>query len=156
MNSPKVLALSALIGVLAGLRTFTPPAVLSQVVKRRHLPLQRSPLGMLAAVKLSKSLTKIAAGELVTDKLPFTPSRLKPGPLSARMLSGALCGAALCVSAKEPFEKGAALGALGALAGSYAGYYLRQRLDRDYSDIAVALAEDAVAIGGSIAISYSV
>jgi uncharacterized membrane protein len=154
MNTPKVLALSAAVGALAGLRAFTPPAVLSHAV-RRNVLLRRSPLKLLATARLSKGLTSMAAGELVTDKLPFTPSRLKSGPLAARMASGAVCGTALCISARESVGKGAALGAVGALAGALAGYHLRQRLDREMPDFTVALVEDAIAVGGSIAVVYA-
>ena len=155
MKTSKVLALSVAIGALAGLRTFTPPAVLSRAARRRSLSRRKNILTRLATSKVANSLTSMAAGELVVDKLPTTPSRLTPGPLTARFVSGALCGAALCASAKKPLGQGALLGGLGAIAGAFAGYHLRQRLDREFPDLPVALIEDAIAIGGSIAVASS-
>lgn len=152
MKASTVLALSAAIGALAGLRTFTAPAVLSQAAKRRYGSRRRNPLKSLATSKLAGRLTTMAASELVYDKLPSTPSRLDSAPLAARLVSGALCGAAVCFSAGEPVGKGAVLGGMGAIAGAYAGYHLRQRLDQNLPDVAVALLEDAIAIGGSVAV----
>ena len=152
MKSSKVLVLSAAIGVLAGLRSFTPPAVLSHAARRRCLRSRKNPLKLLATSKVANTLTSVATGELVADKLPSTPSRLTPGPLAARILSGAVCGAALCASVSEPMGEGAIAGAVGALAGSFAGYHLRQMMDKSMPDIAAALIEDFVAVGGSVAV----
>ena len=44
---------------------------------------------------------------------------------------------------------GAILGGAGAMAGALMGYQVRKRLRRSMPDLAVALLEDAVAIGGS-------
>jgi uncharacterized membrane protein len=153
MKRSSVLALSVAIGALAGLRTFTPPAMLSRKYRRRCLAPRKDVLTLLAVSKVASSLTKMAAGELLADKLPFTPSRLTAGPLAARIASGAVCGAAVSTSAGESMKDGAMLGALGAVAGSFAGYHLRRRLREDFPDVAVALAEDLVAIGGSFAIA---
>jgi len=152
MKTSTVLALSAAIGALAGLRTFAAPAVLSQAAKRRYGSRRRNRLKSFATSRLANSLTSMAASELVYDKLSSTPSRLDAVPLAARLVSGALCGAAVCFSAGEPIGKGAVLGGIGAIAGAYAGYHLRQRLDENLPDVAVALIEDAIAIGGSVAV----
>jgi uncharacterized membrane protein len=151
MKRSTVLALSAAIGALAGLRTFTPPAVLSR--KYRSRSPRNDALTLMAVSKVASSLTKMAAGELLADKLPFTPSRLTAGPLAARIASGAVCGAAISTYAGESLKDGAVLGALGAVAGSLAGYHLRKRLREDFPDLAIAVAEDLIAIGGSFAIA---
>ena len=39
-------------------------------------------------------LAALALGEMLMDKTPFVPARIMPGPLSGRMASGALVGAA--------------------------------------------------------------
>jgi uncharacterized membrane protein len=153
MKTSTVLALSTAIGALAGLRTFTPPAVLSRKYRRRCLSPRKDALTLLAVSKVANSLTKLAAGELLADKLPFTPSRLSAGPLAARIGSGAVCGAAISTYAGGSLKDGAVLGALGAVAGSLAGYHLRRNLDRDFPDLAIAVAEDLIAIGGSFAIA---
>jgi uncharacterized membrane protein len=45
---------------------------------------------------------------------------------------------------------GTVLGALGAIAGSFSGYRIRHKLvkDRGLPDFAVAVMEDAIAVGG--------
>jgi uncharacterized membrane protein len=153
MKTSSVLALSVAIGALAGLRTFTPPAVLSRKYKRRCLSPRKDALTLLGVSKVAGTLTKLAAGELLADKLPFTPSRLTAKPLAARIVSGAVCGAAICAYSGESVKDGAVLGGLGALAGSIAGYQLRRKLRQDFPDLGVAVAEDLIAIGGSLAIA---
>jgi uncharacterized membrane protein len=152
MKREKALVLSTAIGVLAGLRSLTPPAVLSQAARGRCVRSRKNPLKVMASTKVARTLTSMAAGELVADKLAATPSRLSPGPLAARLLSGAICGAALCASAKKPVREGAIAGALGALAGSIAGYHLRHTMSKNMPGFAAALIEDAVTIAGSVAV----
>ena len=138
-------------GVVAGLRSLLAPAVLiwnaqKNVIKRDF------PLAILVSGPASKKMIKLAAGELLADKLPFTPKRISPGPLAARLASGAGCGAAVSWLAKESPMEGALLGSAGALTGAVSGYYARRSLSRNHSDIAVALAEDALAVALAIGI----
>ena len=90
----------------------------------------------------------LAICEFVGDLLPKTPRRTAPAPLVARILSGALCGAAVSIAANQSSFFGATLGALGAVAGAFAGYELRKRLVAALriKDMFVALPEDLVAI----------
>ena len=46
-----------------------------------------SPFATIISPKASKQITDFAVSELIADKLPFTPSRLKSGPFAARILS---------------------------------------------------------------------
>jgi uncharacterized membrane protein len=87
--------------------------------------------------------------ELVTDKLPFTPSRTRPGPFAGRIISGALSGAALAAGTGESLTLGVLLGALGAVLGTLGGYRARVGLVSSLKvpDYVVALAEDATAVG---------
>jgi len=116
---------SLLTGVVAGSRTFLPAGAL---VARG-----RAPRGLLLAT----------AGELVADKLPWAPSRLEPGPLFGRAVSGAVCAVVLGGG-----RRGALLGAAGALAGAGAGAHARAALSGGgaRSDLPGALAEDAAAV----------
>ncbi|MEV0461288.1 hypothetical protein, partial [Catellatospora methionotrophica] len=50
---------------------------------------------VLSSPLVRKSLVATAAGELVADKLPTTPSRLNTGPLLARLALGGLAGGLL-------------------------------------------------------------
>jgi uncharacterized membrane protein len=145
-----VLALG--IGAVAGLRALTAPAVLAWAVKLRWIRLRNSPFAAILSAKASKTITDLAIGELLTDKLPFTPSRLKAGPLASRIVSGAVCGAAINGVAERPLGEGAVLGGVGAIAGAFAGYYTRKRLSGDMPSLGIAVLEDALAIGGGIII----
>jgi uncharacterized membrane protein len=141
------------IGVVAGLRTLTAPAVLAWAAKRRWIRLGNSPFATIISAKASKRITDLAVSELIADKLPFTPSRLKAGPLASRIVSGAVCGATIYGVVKRPLMEGAILGGVGAIAGAFAGYHMRKRLSRDMPDLGVAALEDALAIGGGVLIT---
>ncbi len=143
------------IGFLSGLRTFTPPALVSHAAHHSAaaLELRGTPLSFLASGKTACIFAVFAAGELIADKLPHTPARTEPGPLTARILSGGLCGAALSIARGRRALGGCLFGAVGALAGAFAGYQVRKRITHrkraDIPDFPVALIEDAITIGGA-------
>jgi uncharacterized membrane protein len=141
------------IGVVAGLRALAAPAVLAWAAKLRWIRLGNSPFATIISAKASKRITDLAVSELIADKLPFTPSRLKAGPLASRIVSGAVCGATIYGVVKRPLMEGAVLGGVGAIAGAFAGYHMRKRLSRHMPDLGVAVLEDALAIGGGILIT---
>lgn len=94
----------------------------------------------------------LAAGELVTDKLPQTPSRKVPVQFGTRVLMGGLAGATISMNAGV-WIAGAILGMIGAVAGTLGGANLRAQLAARFkSDRPAALIEDAVAIIGAILI----
>jgi uncharacterized membrane protein len=98
--------------------------------------------------------TLLAVVEIVMDKLPSTPSRLKAPGLIARIVLGGLCGAAIAASAAQSLALGAVFGVAGGVAGALAGHALRVRLVKALKvpDFVIALLEDAVAIGGGLLI----
>ena len=104
------------------------------------------------------TLAALAVVELVNDKLPFTPSRLAPVLLIARILTGGLCGATLAAASQQAIVLGALVGAAGGLAGSFAGYHARQALVKKFGipDILVALVEDAITIGIAVLVDTRV
>lgn len=70
----------------------------------------------------------------------------------ARILTGALCGAALATPSGATLL-GLLLGAVGAVIGTFGGATLRARLAQAFGkDLPAALLEDVVAIGGAILI----
>jgi len=138
--------LAFLIGVVAGLRTMTAPAMVSWAARLGWINLQGTPLAFLGAAVTPWIFTAAAIGELVADKLPKTGSRKAPGPFVARIVMGALCGAAIG-AASHALAAGLVLGALGAVAGTLGGYEFRARLARAAGkDLPIALLEDAIAI----------
>src|ERR1700676_2028969 len=143
-------ALAIGIGVVAGLRALTAPAVLAWAAERKLIRLGSSPFATIISATAAKRMADFAVSELIADKLPFTPSRLNAAPLASRIVSGAICGATIYGIVKRPLIEGAVLGGLGAIAGAFAGYHLRKRLSRDMPDLGVAVLEDAFAIGGGV------
>jgi uncharacterized membrane protein len=60
-----------------------------------------------------------------------------------------LCGACLFIAANQSAALGAVFGAMGAVAGAFAGYEIRKRLVTRFGirDLFVAIPEDLIAIG---------
>ncbi len=105
---------------------------------------------------LRLAFAALAVGELIADKLPATPARTVPPALLFRGISGGFAGRTLALSRHAADRTaGTVAGAFGALIGAYAGLALRGAVGRwtRLPDPLVALAEDAVAIGGAIAAS---
>ena len=145
-----VYVLAFLIGVVAGLRSMTAPAVVSWAARLGWLHLEGSPLAFLGAAVTPYILSVLAIGELINDKLPKTPSRKAPVPFAARVVMGALCGAALGVPS-QALIGGIVAGVVGAVAGTMGGYEARTRLVKATGgkDLPIALIEDVVAVGGA-------
>src|SRR5580765_239472 len=93
-----IYVLAFLIGVVAGLRTMTAPAVVSWAARVGWLKLAGTPLAFMGGAVTPWIFTAAAIGELIADKLPKTGSRKAPGPFIARIVSGSLCGAAVGAS----------------------------------------------------------
>ena len=147
-----IFVLAFLIGVVAGLRSMTAPAVVSWAARLGWIHLEGTPLAFLGYAATPWIVSVLALAELVADQLPKTPSRRTPGPFAARVVMGALCGAALGAAAGEILG-GIFAGALGAIAGTLGGYEFRTRLARAAGrDLPIALLEDAIAIGGGLLI----
>ena len=87
--------LAFLIGAVTGLRALAPAAVVSWAAHLGWLHLQGTWLAFLGAAVTPYILSILALGELITDKLPTTPSRKIPMQFGARIVMGALSGAAL-------------------------------------------------------------
>jgi uncharacterized membrane protein len=144
--------LALLIGVIAGLRTMTAPAAVAWAAHLGWLDLTGSWLAFLGWQWTPWILTALALLEFVADQLPSTPSRTVPPQFGARIVSGALCGAAIGVAAGSLWL-GAGLGIVGAVAGTLGGRAARGAMARAFGrDTPAALIEDAVAIVGALLI----
>jgi uncharacterized membrane protein len=139
--------LAFLIGVVAGLRSITAPAAVSWAARLGWLHLENTALAFLGFAVTPYILSALAIGELINDKLPKTPSRKTPAPFAARVVMGALCGAALGAPG-QTLIGGLLAGAFGGVAGTLGGYEFRSRLVKATGgkDLPVALLEDAIAI----------
>jgi uncharacterized membrane protein len=148
----RVLLFAFLIGWVCGLRSMTAPAVVAWGAHMGWLQLEGSWLAWVANNISLVVFSLLAIGELIADKLPFIPGRTQPGPLGARIVFGALCAAALCLSGGASLLLGAILGGVGGIAGAFAGYNYRRWLSRGAKlpDLLIALLEDLVAVGGGL------
>ncbi len=119
------------LGIVAGLRTFTP---LAAVFLMR---------GTVWGVVFSIA----AVGEYVVDALPTTPSRTSAVGLSARIVSGAVAGWMIATMHTGPAILGAAAGVAGAVIGTFGGHAARLAAIARIGGYPAAALEDAVAIG---------
>jgi uncharacterized membrane protein len=87
-------SLALLIGIVAGMRAMMAPAAVSWAARLGYLGLSGW-LAFLNGPWVPWVLTLLAAGELVTDQLPSTPSRTVPIQFGTRLVVGAVCGAAV-------------------------------------------------------------
>lgn len=149
-----ILLFAFAIGVIAGLRAMTAPAVVSLAAHFKWIDLHDSKLAFLESIVTTGILCLLAMVELFTDKLPKTPNRTSPVQLAARIITGGFSGAALCASANQSLLIGAVVGAIGAIVGTFAGYQLRHRLVQQLKvpDFVIAVIEDVVAVGGALLI----
>src|SRR3954468_13325056 len=154
-DSKKLMALAIGIGAVAGLRSMTAPAAVTWAAHERWISSPGRRFRFLRRNSAASVISALALGELIADKLPFTPNRTAPSALAARILSGAACAAALSASygsEKKYVATTAVVGGLAAVTGAFIGMTARRKLQQklQVSDTAIAVAEDALAIGSGI------
>jgi uncharacterized membrane protein len=151
-----------LIGFATGLRSATPIAAVARAVAAGKIALPL-PFANLGRPRVATAMTAASLGELVVDKLPFTPSRLERRGLIVRSVAGAASGACVAAAQGRPAWRGALPGLLGALAGSFAGYQARtffthvalqagerHRWPPAATRVGLAMVEDAASVGLSL------
>lgn len=152
MSISFALFLAFAIGIVAGMRSMTAPALIAWAAYTHHLNVAGTLLGFMGSRFTLIVFVLFALGELVADKLPNTPARTKAPGLIARLLTGALCGSCLGATIGLSLAPGALLGAAGGIAGAFAGYQWRTGLVRAWHapDYVIALLEDALTIGAGL------
>ncbi len=134
------------IGIVAGMRTTVAPTAVSWAAYLGWLNLGDTWLAFLGSVYAPWILSLCLVGELISDKLPFTPSRKLPGPFVVRLVSGGICGLALGYAGGGALA-GAIGGIGGAVIGTLVGHAARARLAGTLKrDFPAALIEDVIAI----------
>jgi uncharacterized membrane protein len=143
-----------LLGAFCGSRTMLPATMLCWFAFVVKLPTQGTWFAFLASPLVVAVLTTAVIAELIVDKLPITPSRLKAPLLLGRLGAGAFVGAVLAGAMHLNGREGALLGASGALIGTVVGYWLRTGIvmKTGWPDYVVALMEDATTVVGSLAV----
>jgi uncharacterized membrane protein len=131
------LLLAFVFGLVAGLRTFTAPAVFWLI---RH------------AGPWAYGLAVLALLEYAADLHPKAPPRTSTTGLSARFISGAFVGWMTGLSFGGSAIAGAIAGAIGAVIGAYGGLAIRLRATAAIGNVPAGLIEDVVTIAASVAI----
>lgn len=150
-----VYLLALLIGIVAGLRAMTAPAMVAWAAHLGWLDLNGTWLAFFSNTWARWILTVFALGELVTDQLPSTPSRTVPVQFGTRIVTGALSGAAIGAG-NGMLVGGLFAGVVGAIIGTLGGRAFRAGLAKALgSDRPAALIEDVVAIGGALLIGFA-
>jgi uncharacterized membrane protein len=137
---PALLGRAAALGAATGMRS---TVALAALILRRNdgLPTSlRHPAARPAAVIAD-------GGELVIDKLPMAPSRLEPPGLAGRVVSASVAAAVLARSGHRRPIPAMAIASAAALASAKICHDARAALARHLPDPAIAVAEDALAIG---------
>jgi uncharacterized membrane protein len=154
MDSGVTLLLAFCIGIVAGLRSLTAPAVVAWAAHLGWINLSASPLALMGSAWAVGIFTLLALVELVMDQLPKTPARTTAVPLGARIVMGLLTGACVGIAGGASLLLGALLGAVGGIAGAFGGYLARVGLVRrlQVPDFVIAIPEDLIAIGSGLLI----
>ncbi|WP_143312737.1 DUF4126 family protein [Chitinophaga eiseniae] len=138
------------LGIVSGMRSTMGPAFASQYANRYpSRQLKGSPLGFMQRDTVMRGLQTMAAGEMVVDKVPGVKDRIIPGALAARAAAGGLAGATVYQSHGDKAWRGALVGAVAAVAASYACFYLRKYAGKKYKvkDGFAGGVEDLLAVG---------
>lgn len=157
MTHAVVLLLALLIGVIAGLRALTAPALVAWGAFLGWIDVDGKWSEWMGHPITVTVLTIFLLIELVTDQLPKTPSRKTAPQFITRILMGAFAGA---VIGSAFFHTFSALGAgmVGAVLGTMAGAAARERFAaaRSGQDRPGAIVEDIVAVGGGLLVAFLV
>ncbi|MGX9792149.1 DUF4126 family protein [Mycobacterium sp. MMS18-G62] len=157
MTQVLVIVLALLIGVIAGLRALTAPAVVAWGATLGWIDVDGKWSEWVAHPITVTVLTIFLVIELVTDQLPKTPSRKTTPQFTTRLIMGAFAGAVVGSATHHTFV-GMGAGVIGAVLGTLGGAEARQRLTAANGgrDRPGALIEDVVAVGGGFLIAYLV
>ena len=130
------------LGAITGMRSMMALAFVSDQAKKEKHRNDNPALNFLTQPQVTTALKAMAAGEVIMDKMPFTPNRTDAAPLIGRLVLGGLVGAAI---SKDKWIQGGVVGALGALLATYTAFYIRKTLhDRHIPNVVLGVAEDAI------------
>jgi len=139
----------AAVGALSGARTMAGPVLVCERYEHAVVPMDATAMRWLKSGKVTMVVRAFAAIEMIVDKLPNVPPRTSAVALVPRMLAGAFAGAALSRLHRRGWIVGTVLGAVGAIAGAFAGYGLRKLLDErlHVPNVFAGIGEDALLLG---------
>ena len=154
MTHSIVLLLALLIGVVAGLRSLTAPAVVAWAAFLHWINMDGTWAQWISHPVTVTVLTVLALAELVVDLRPGTGDRVNVVPFAVRIILGGLAGAVIGTAWEYPWGSLGA-GMIGAVLGTVGGYRARRRMTAgdENHDLPVALLEDTIAVLGGLGIA---
>lgn len=144
---------SLLMGAVAGMRSLTPLATVARAARKGSLPADNGAPALLAHPLVTIGAMALSAGELAGDKMKSAPDRIVMAGMAARIVSGALVGAALAPRRQRGIA--ALLGATAAVGAAYLTFDLRMRATDRYGQTATGVVEDVLALGSATLIARS-
>jgi uncharacterized membrane protein len=154
-----VLLTSAALGAIAGLRSMAAPALLTHEIAEDGDAEEFGPFErILTSERTSQLLAAMAGGEMIADKTPYVPDRTNPAPLIGRAVIGSMTAAAFAMRRHYPPFLPAAIGAISAVASTFAAFHTRRYITQEFRvpDRLIGLAEDAIVMAASKAIADTV
>ena len=135
-----------LLGVVTGMRSMTAIAALAWAAWLGLVP-EYGWATWIAHLLAALIFSICALGEYVVDTLPQTPRRTDLGPALFRVVVASLVGAMVAKTIDEPLAGGIIFGAVGAIIGTWGGFFVRMTVARVFRrDLPAALLESASAI----------
>lgn len=138
---------SLLIGLIAGARSMTPLAAVSEAAHAGRLPVDSGAPPWLGHPLVAAGSKLLAAGELWGDKWRSAPDRIVPAGIAARLVTAGIAGAAL--APKRQAAAGAVLAATAAVLASYVTWSLRMRALQRYGQASSGFVEDVLVVGAT-------
>jgi uncharacterized membrane protein len=135
---------SLLIGLVAGSRSMTPLAAVSLASAAHRLPRNNGAPVIISRPLPALGAVALAMGELFGDKMRTAPDRIVPAGMAARLITGAIAGAAL--APRRDRVLAGAVGASAAVIASYVTFGARMKALRRYGQTPSGLVEDALVL----------
>lgn len=144
---------SILMGIVAGARSITPMAIVTNMARRGTLPENDLPVRLLGHPVMVAGSTVMAAGELAGDKMKTAPDRIVAPGMIARILSAGIAGAALAPKQDRLTAAAAAIGV--AAISAHLTFAARMKAMERNGQTPTGVIEDTLVVGSALAIAHS-
>lgn len=135
---------TALLGVLAGMRSMTPPTLVSLYLNRNQQVRNGTLTNLLGSGNCLTVFTLLAAGEITADKFPQAPNRTFAPALVGRLGTSALASAALTEAQGGNRTVAAALSAAITGVATFATFQARMAANKYLPNPVTGVLEDAI------------
>lgn len=142
---------SILMGIVAGSRSITPLAAVSNAAARGALPENDLPVRLLGHPLVMAGTAAWAAAEMGGDKLKSAPDRIVLLGMIARIASASIAGAALVPKRQRLLAATAA--AAVSVAAAYVTFNARMRMAEKHGQTTTGLIEDSIVASAAAAIT---